>query len=503
MLRNIGSNWVLILVTIAVTYVLTPFMIDTLGQEGYGTWTLIAAMTGYISLLALGVPMACVRYLARDVAGGDVRKMNVTIGSCAGLYLATGVVAVFIGAGLMALFGAYEIPSAFEGQAPLAFGLMVLYVSAGFLGFLPEGILFSHHDFVPRNLIRVGGVLLRLGLTVGLVTLHPSLVVLALIQIVCLAFDFGLSWLLIRRRYPEVQISLANFDLGMVRQIFSFSIYVLLLTAGARLSFETDALVIGAFMGVGAIPFYAVANSLIIYLMDFVIAIAAVVSPMATKLSTERRLDQLQEMFLKWSKVALSLTIMAGLFVMILGPRFISWWIDPSYERPSGEVLQILMVSSFLFLPVRGVAQPILIGLGKPRTPAFASLAAGLLNLGLSLLLVGPFGLAGVALGTAIPNVLFALLVLAVACRELDLTLSTYVKYVVPKAALGAVPILALLLWFRLGLQVQSLAGLAAAGLAVVLLFGITWISFVYRRDPYVDLTPHLSLSRFRGWSRA
>ena len=38
-------------------------------------------------------------------------------------------------------------------------------------------------------------------------------------------------------------------------------------------------------LGVGSIPFYAVANSLIVYLMDFVIAIAAVVSPMATKLA--------------------------------------------------------------------------------------------------------------------------------------------------------------------------------------------------------------------------
>ena len=90
MLRNIGSNWVLILLTIAVTYVLTPFIIDTLGTEGYGTWTLITSMTGYISLMALGVPMACVRYLAQDVAEGNARKINQTIGSCAGLYLLIG-----------------------------------------------------------------------------------------------------------------------------------------------------------------------------------------------------------------------------------------------------------------------------------------------------------------------------------------------------------------------------------------------------------------------------
>ena len=100
MLRSVGSNWVLSLVTIAATYVLTPFVIHTLGQEGYGTWMLITAMTGYMSLLALGVPMASVRYLAQHVAEGDSRKVNEAIGSCAGLYLMMGAIAVVIGAAL-------------------------------------------------------------------------------------------------------------------------------------------------------------------------------------------------------------------------------------------------------------------------------------------------------------------------------------------------------------------------------------------------------------------
>jgi len=72
---------VLTLVTIGATYVLTPFVIHVLGPEGYGTWTLITSMTGYIGLLALGVPMASVRYLAQHVAEGDRRKMNEAIGA--------------------------------------------------------------------------------------------------------------------------------------------------------------------------------------------------------------------------------------------------------------------------------------------------------------------------------------------------------------------------------------------------------------------------------------
>jgi O-antigen/teichoic acid export membrane protein len=501
MLRNVGSNWVLVAATIAATYVLTPFTIKTLGEEGYGVWTIIASMTGYISLLALGVPMACVRYLAQHVAERDTRTLNAMIGSCAVLYIFMGVMAMVVGAVLLQLFGLYDISGTYASQAPVAFVIMVVYVSAGFIGLLPEGILFAHHAFVPRNLVRVSGVLLRLTLTIVALQMGASLVLLALVQLVCLVFEMFGSWLIIRRRYPEIRVRLRDFDVAMVRRIFSFSVYVVLLTAGARLSFETAALVIGATLGVAAVPYYVVANSLIVYLMEFILSIAAVVSPMATTLATEGRREELREMFLKWSKVALSLTLMAGVFLLVLGPRFLGWWIDPSYEGDAGRVLQILMISALIFLPVRGVAFPILMGMGKPKLPAIASFGAGVVNLGLSLVLAGPFGLAGIALAAAIPNVLLALFVLAMACRELELSPGRYLHYVVPRAALGAVPILALLMWFDTQLQVSNISGFAVAGVAMMVLFGLTWVFYVYRDDPYVDVRTHVD--RLMAWGRA
>jgi len=82
MFRNIGSNWAVILVTIGVTYFLMPFVLHTLGQDGYGTWNLINSITGYLGLLVLGVPMASVRYFAEHVAERDPRKLNAAIGTC-------------------------------------------------------------------------------------------------------------------------------------------------------------------------------------------------------------------------------------------------------------------------------------------------------------------------------------------------------------------------------------------------------------------------------------
>ena len=300
MLKNVGSNWGITLVSIVAVYVLTPFTLHQLGDAGYGTWNLIASITGFLALLMLGVPMASVRYFAQHVADGDVRKLNEAIGSCTALYLMLGGVALLVGVGLYAFFNvAYNVPAAIRGDAQIAFALTVLTAAVGFVAMLPNGVLSAHDDFVPRNVVRLAGVVLRLGLTLGLLTLWPSLSVLALIQFICLAFDFSLcSWLMLRR-YPGIRIRLADFDWGMVRRILSFSVYVLVLSAGIRLSFETDALVIGKFQDVSSIPYFTVANSFLLYLMEFIIAIAAVVMPMATRLKTQGRSTELREIFLK------------------------------------------------------------------------------------------------------------------------------------------------------------------------------------------------------------
>src|SRR5262249_27946765 len=130
MLKNIGANWIVTLVTIAVTYFLMPFTFHTLGQDGYGTWILISSIAGYLNLLVLGVPMASVRYFAEHVAGNDHGKLNEAIGSCMALYLSMGAAALVLGAGLFAFFNlAYDVATAWRPETPLTFFLVLLTTS--------------------------------------------------------------------------------------------------------------------------------------------------------------------------------------------------------------------------------------------------------------------------------------------------------------------------------------------------------------------------------------
>ncbi|MEM8713921.1 MAG: polysaccharide biosynthesis C-terminal domain-containing protein, partial [Planctomycetota bacterium] len=176
-----------------------------------------------------------------------------------------------------------------------------------------------------------------------------------------------------------------------------------------------------------------------------------------------------------------------GGYLIVLGPNFLEAWIGESYSPIAGRVLQVLMASFFFFLPVRGVALPVLMGLGHARVPGFGLLAMGALNLVLSLLLVGPYGIMGVAVGTAIPNILFSALFVFEACKRVDMRIGEWLRY-----ALGRLLPVTILSCGALALvssqvPLHGFPSVIAAGIAYTALFGALTIGFVFRDDPFLD----------------
>ncbi|HEX3346344.1 MAG TPA: polysaccharide biosynthesis C-terminal domain-containing protein, partial [Polyangiaceae bacterium] len=216
-------------------------------------------------------------------------------------------------------------------------------------------------------------------------------------------------------------------------------------------------------------------------------------------------LGELRTLFLKWSKIAFSLSLAAGAYLLVLGPEFIGWWMGPSFAAPSGRVTRVLMAAFLLFLPARGVASPMLMGLGRAAFPSFAFLALGLLNVALSVALVKPFGIVGVALGTAIPGVLFSLAVAWFACLAANVRVGEYVQYVLVRPTLGAVPAVFALLVMKSVLhdvgfgasRWAELGRLVICGLTLVGVLLPTSLFLVYRDDPHVELPARLE--RFVG----
>ena len=468
-----------------------------LGEDLYGSWLLVVAITGILKLIALGIPLSAVKAITEHTATDDKEGLNVAIGTCKAIYLLLGTLTLGVGALLYLFFDLVyldeRISVAYQDATRWAFGIVVVHVAITYVMQLPYGILAGHHEFVRQNKIMIGITLARFSMIVGVLVLSGSIVALAALEIIIVCFEFLVPWRFIRQKYPKLRMNLADADKQMMKKIFAFSGFVVVLQIGGRLAFHCDSMVIVGWLDTASNVDYGIANSFVVYLIELMIAIGGVIMPMAAKLKAQDKVHELRDVFLKWSKIAMSLALMVGLYLLVLGPEFIGWWMGKArFVSATAPVMPALMISSFIFLPIRAVALPMLLGLGDVKFPALLFLAMGLLNLGISIVLVQDMGLEGVALGTAIPNVIYAIVVWSYACRKIGESPLRYLKYVIPKSIIGSLPVVAFLLWAKSTFDTSSFLVLFGTGLGMVLLFGIIWIFFVYRRDPLIDLAGKL-----------
>jgi O-antigen/teichoic acid export membrane protein len=289
--KSIGSTWILNLLQIVVLMALWPFVLGTLGTEQNGVWVTIVAFTDIWKLLILGVPMASVRQIATAVARKDPGAVNRAISTCLGICLALGAGAFAIAAASYFFFEARflqgalgsELPPSVADGARIAFAITAVQVGLGFAMRLPYAVFDAHGDFVIRNLILAGELCLRCVLTVALLSWRPELPMLAIVVATCMLAEFAATLVVIRLRYPGVRVGLAHFDRSLVRGIFGFSLFAMVLNVGALLAFRMDAIVIGAHLEAEQATFFDNGNKFFDPLMQLLIAVSAVVMPLAAR----------------------------------------------------------------------------------------------------------------------------------------------------------------------------------------------------------------------------
>jgi O-antigen/teichoic acid export membrane protein len=171
--------------------------------------------------------------------------------------------------------------------------------------------------------------------------------------------------------------------------------------------------------------------------------------------------------------------------VFVLADPLIRVWLGSKAEEVAGAipVLQILTIA----VAVRvgdATSTTLLKGTGKHKMLAGVNLATGAVNVALSAMFIGPFGLIGVAYGTLIPITIAAAFILfPAACRRVGLSTAHVAWHGIVPAVWPALPA-AVAVWLLrdtatptvFTVALQSIAG---GLLYVVLFFGVA----IGRRD--------------------
>src|SRR5690606_24768965 len=81
------------LVGIVIAFLLTPFLINNLGENDYGLWLLMLSVLGWFQVMEMGFPAAVQREIARALEVGDHHRINVVFSCSVILFAVLGVLA--------------------------------------------------------------------------------------------------------------------------------------------------------------------------------------------------------------------------------------------------------------------------------------------------------------------------------------------------------------------------------------------------------------------------
>jgi O-antigen/teichoic acid export membrane protein len=405
------SNWGTFAFSAAVNFVLSPIVVRSLGETQYGAWVLLASMVGYLGLLDLGVRAAVTRYIAQFHAAAEHSRASLLYASALRIFSLAGVTAILISAVLAILVGrVFSVPPELVEVARVVAVLSGVSVAISLISGVFGGVLIGLERFDYNNAIEiVVGALRAIGVLVVL-KLGYGLIALALIQVVTSILRLLANIHFTRRLYPQLDLSSWTWDRDSARLVFKFGLSASLLHVTGSLMLYSDSLVIGAFLPVGMVTYFAIAGNLNDYARAVVSGISGTLSPRISALQAGGHRSSLQNAFLMSARLASLVVLPIVVTFLVRGASFIGLWMGPEYAVLSGQVLQVLALT---LVPLAGyqVVTAALFGINKHGALIPVFLAEAAVNLVLSVLLVRRYGVVGTAIGTLVPRLIISTLI--------------------------------------------------------------------------------------------
>jgi O-antigen/teichoic acid export membrane protein len=465
--RAAASNMAGRFTSILVWFLLTPVILHAVGSVAYGLWVLVTSLVSYGFLLDLGVSATLTKYVAEHVARGEFESARRYVATAARLHALLGGLAF-----LLALILAALLPTVLGIDADLRRELPILVILMGAtvglslasspLTAVLRGI--QRYDLanvlvVTNTLLTAVGIVVAVRAGWGLVG-----IVAATIPATVLTSVLGIA--LVARTAPSIRVTWRAGSGSHGRRILRFSAPIFAVQIAGVLQTRTDEFVIAALLSVGSVTPYALARRLSEIPQIVGEQALKVLLPISSELEASREPERVKAAFVTGTRIALALVAPIGLTIVFLAEGILAAWVGPAYANP-GPVVAILVAAVILDTALWPSAY-VLQGIGRHQPLALIAVASGVLNVGMSILLVGPLGLAGAAFGTLLGHGLAVGLTIPYVMRVLAVTSSELVGRIALPALGPLVPAAAAIVAVRTLLPDPGLVGIgviAAVGL--------------------------------------
>lgn len=340
-------SYINIFLNVAIGLVLTPFIIRSLGDSEYGLYTLIGSFVAYLSLMDLGLNNTIIRFVSKYRAEKDKRGEEVFLGTTMKIYGIISIILVVIG--LILYFNLENIFSqSLNPEQMMSAKIMFLILVFNLAITLPGGaftaICNAYEQFVFPRLLGIVRYILRALTVVAVLTMSGKAISLVVIDTVFNISVIAVTFLYVILK-QKVVFDFSKWDKVMVKQIFSYSIWIFIFAIIQTFQWNTGQMILGITTDTIQVAIYAVGIMLGTYYGSFASAINNLLLPRANRFvaNTNDSVLLTNEMIKIGRLISIILFWILGGF-LLTGKDFINIWVGENYAKSYWVALFIMIV---------------------------------------------------------------------------------------------------------------------------------------------------------------
>ncbi len=394
-------NYITIILTNVVGLVLTPFIISKLGDAEFGLYTLIGALVGYISVLDFGLHHTIVRFVAKYKAEKDKKAEENFLAITMLIYLFISCIVILIG--VVCYFSLEKIfESSLErdqlDKAKIMFVILIFNLAITLPGGSFKGICSGYEQFVFPKSVDITRYIVRSLMLVAVLLLGGQAISIVILDTAMNILVILANAIFVLRKL-KVKFKLHDFQMHLVKEIFSYSIWIFVFIIIAQFQWRAGQMALGVITNTTVVAIFAVGVMLGTYYGAFSTAISGVFLPKATQMTVAKASSkELTDMMIRIGRLSfIILLYILGAFIMF-GKQFVILWVGESYID-AWTIATIIMVA-YTFPLIQSFANSVLEARSKLSFKAILYLISIVIGTAIGALLAREYGGIGMISGT-------------------------------------------------------------------------------------------------------
>lgn len=400
-------SYINLIISSIIPLIYTPMMLDMLGQEEYGLYSLATSAVSYLSLLSFGFGSTIVRYIAKYRAEGNKEAIESTYGFFLMLYCALGIIVFICG-----LFISGNVETIFQkglqehelSKMSILVLIMAFNSALSFPVSVFSSMITSHEKYFYRKLIDMLATVAApianlIALHLGYASVGMALAATT-IQVLMIPFNAGYCYKELRLRPKFVKMPKV-----LLKEMLGFSAFVFIGSVVDMLFWSTDKVILGILASTTAVAIYNVGGTFNSMVMNLSTSISGVLTPKITGMVvTDTPKEEWSALFIKVGRVQFIIIALIVSGFTVFGQSFIELWAGSEYK----DAYWIAILTLFpLCVPlIQNTGLSIVIAQNKHQFRSIVYLIIAILNVISTYLVVPYLGTIGAAFCSCVSYIL-------------------------------------------------------------------------------------------------